>query len=162
MSRTSASDACSGLGDSCKSSQQQHQQPFLRRQFQLSDDVEFRDCEAAGSSDRSASGALLSWLQPLATRPPPLPPASVPHLTFPLSYPSGHGNESETSKVEPVVRSFRAIFSAPPPQCALRLEPFRPVGIGPEIAPPQLGGDSQPLKWANQKLRVVRVKDQFH
>ena len=139
------------------SQQQQQQQALLRCQFQLSDDDESRDYESGSVLKRQGSSApLLSWLQPLATRPPPLPPASVPHLTFPLTFPSGQGDESDTTKVEPVVRAFRAIFSAPPLHCALRLEPFRPVRDG-QGTEPALGCDSQPLKWANQKLRVVRV-----
>lgn len=151
--RTSAIDASIEMEGLLLSKQQQQQQKLLRQQLQLSDDDECHDHDL-GCVDRGGGGALLSWLQPLATRHPPLPPVSVPHLKFPLTCFTCQSEESEGAKAEPVVRAFRTIFSAPPPQCVLRLEPFCPE------QPARSDNDetaAQPLKWAHQKLRVVSV-----
>jgi hypothetical protein len=155
QTRTSAFDANSDTAeDGLLSKQQQQQQALLRAQLHLCDEDEYLDHDL-GCNDRVGGGALLSWLQPLASRPPPLPPVSVPHLKFPLTSAIGRGDESEAAKAEPVVRAFRTLFSAPPPQCALRLEPFR-------HARPALSSHNediaQPLKWVEKKLRVVRVQ----
>ena len=143
------------------SKQQQQQQILLRRQLHPLDDYESYDVEPSERGE----GALLSWLQPLATRPPPLPPVSVPHLTFPLATSSGNAVEPETTNVEPVVRAFRTLFSAPPPRCTVRLEPIRPPqpaaaadGSQAQAVVSDAGDSAQPLKYANQKLRVVRAK----
>jgi len=150
-----AFDAGSEAAEACLlSKQQQQQQVLLRRQLQPLDDCESYDLELS----QRGGGALLSWLQPLATRPPPLPPASVPHLTFPLPTSSSNAVEPETTNVEPVVRAFRTLFSAPPPRCTVRHEPFRPPQAAAAADGSQalaLGSDAQPLKYANQKLRVV-------
>jgi hypothetical protein len=139
------------------SKQQQQQQILLRRQLNPLDDCESYDLEL---SDRGGERALLSWLQPLATRPPPLRPVSVPHLTFPLPAFNGNGIEPETTKVEPVVRAFRTIISAPPPGCTVRLESIRreQAGVAADGNQALALGSAPPLKYANQKLRVVCIE----
>jgi hypothetical protein len=155
QTRTLAFDANSEMSDDgLLSKQQQQQQMLLRGQLQLFDEDEYHD-DDSGCVDRGGGGALLSWLQPLATRPPLPPPVSVPHLKFPLTSRICQGDDSEATKVEPVVRAFRAIFSAPPAQCALRLEPFRPAHAAPSSHDEDTAG---PLKWAEKKLRVVRFE----
>jgi hypothetical protein len=158
QSPTSAGDAGHKGEESYETAHQLKQQrTMLRDQFQLSDNDEPQD-HNLGCVDRGAGGALLSWLQPLATRPPPLPPVSVPHLAFPLPHLACQDGLSETSKVEPVVRAFRTILSSPPLHCAFRLEHFRPIRQQPDKDSHQSDAlTSQPLKWHNQRLRVVRV-----